>query len=233
MKAVLQTKISPAYDDLPERRYHFPATYLNQIKAAIGDWIVYYEPRGTTSDNRSRGGRMAYFAVARISACRDDPVKDGHYYAEITDYLDFDRVVPFREGTFYYETALNGLDGRPNQGATRRAVRNMPDNEFELILRSGFSVEIVPQPPSILEYGSGFAEPQADFQRPLIETTITRPFRDAAFARQIQTAYGQRCAMTGLRVINGVGRSEAQAAHIRPVADAGPDSAVVDVPLDV
>ena len=29
--------------------------------------------------------------------------------------------------------------------------------------------------------------------------------------------------MTGLRIINGGGRSEVQAAHIKPVADGGPD----------
>jgi len=32
------------------------------------------------------------------------------------------------------------------------------------------------------------------------------------------------CAVTGLKLINGGGRSEVQAAHIRPVADRGPDS---------
>jgi putative restriction endonuclease len=30
--------------------------------------------------------------------------------------------------------------------------------------------------------------------------------------------------MTGLRIFNGSGRAEVQAAHIRPVADNGPDS---------
>ena len=30
--------------------------------------------------------------------------------------------------------------------------------------------------------------------------------------------------MTGLRIINGGGRPEVQAAHIRPVAESGPDS---------
>ncbi len=51
MKAVLQTKVSPAYDDIPEQFYHFPRTYLNEVKAAVGDWIVYYEPvdRPTTT----------------------------------------------------------------------------------------------------------------------------------------------------------------------------------------
>ena len=40
VKAVLTTKVSPSYDDLPEVRYHFPKTYLNQMQKAVGDWIV-------------------------------------------------------------------------------------------------------------------------------------------------------------------------------------------------
>lgn len=229
MKAVLQTKISPAYDDVPEQFYHFPRTYLNQVKAAVGDWIVYYEPRRSTGDNLSRGGRLAYFAVAQIVGLRADPNREDHFYADIANYLDFDKVVPFREGEFYYEAALKAPDGRPNQGQSRRAVRNMADHEFEAILQAGFATELGAAMMgsaaySPATYNTGFAEPQTDFSRPLIESTITRLFRDAAFARQIQTAYSQRCAMTGLRIINGGGRAEAQAAHIRPVACAGPDS---------
>lgn len=228
VKAVFQTKISPAYDDVPEQFYHFPRTYLNQVKEAVGDWIVYYEPRRSTGDNLSRGGRLAYFAVAQVVGLRPDPNKDDHYYADIANYLDFDKVVPFRNGDDYFESALRGPDDRPNQGQARRAVRNMPDHEFEAIVQAGFSAELISaanRPSETpIEYNYGFSEPSADFERPVIETTINRPFRDAAFARQIQTAYGQRCAMTGLRIINGGGRAEAQAAHIRPVADAGPDS---------
>lgn len=33
-----------------------------------------------------------------------------------------------------------------------------------------------------------------------------------------------RCAVTGWKLINGVGRAEADAAHIRPVERGGPDS---------
>lgn len=46
----------------------------------------------------------------------------------------------------------------------------------------------------------------------------------AAFAPQVKAAYAQTCAMTGLRILNGGGRPEVQAAHIRPVAHDGPDS---------
>ena len=69
----------------------------------------------------------------------------------------------------------------------------------------------------------GRVEP-ATFERPITECVVARPFRDAAFAGAIKQAYGDRCAFTGLRIINGGGRSEVQAAHIRPVAAAGPDS---------
>ena len=65
-KAVLTTKVDPTYDDLPEARYHFPRAYLRQVEAAVGDWIVYYEPRRTSGDLSSRGGRQAYIATARI-----------------------------------------------------------------------------------------------------------------------------------------------------------------------
>jgi putative restriction endonuclease len=48
-KAVLTHKPGSIYDDLPEERYHFPATYLRQVEAAVGDFIVYYEPAGQST----------------------------------------------------------------------------------------------------------------------------------------------------------------------------------------
>jgi putative restriction endonuclease len=36
---VFTTMVNPAYDDLPEVRYHFPKTYLNQARETVGDWI--------------------------------------------------------------------------------------------------------------------------------------------------------------------------------------------------
>jgi putative restriction endonuclease len=36
-------------------------------------------------------------------------------------------------------------------------------------------------------------------------------------------AWDQRCAITGLKLINGSGRAEVEAAHIRPVEANGPD----------
>src|ERR1700756_881960 len=101
-KAVLTTKVNPTYDDLPEVRYHFPRSYLNQVRGAVGDQIVYYEPRRSTGDLSSRGGRKAYFATASVIDVRPDPQKADHFYAHVRDYLEFDRPVPFREGDHYF-----------------------------------------------------------------------------------------------------------------------------------
>jgi len=53
---------------------------------------------------------------------------------------------------------------------------------------------------------------------------VSRPFRERSFMHNVRAAYSNRCAMTGLRLINGGGRPEVQAAHIQPVASNGPDS---------
>src|SRR3546814_2404298 len=81
VKVLLTTKVNPTYDDLPEDRYHFPRTYLNTIEQAVGDWAIYYEPRRTSGDLSSRGGRMAYFATARITRLESDPSTHDHFYA--------------------------------------------------------------------------------------------------------------------------------------------------------
>jgi putative restriction endonuclease len=113
-KAVFTTKVVPDYRDLPEARYHFPRTYLNQVKESIGDYIVYYEPRRSSVDLSSRGGRQSYFGVARVAAVLEDKDLAGHYYALVDNYLDFDRPVPFAEGDEYYESALKKSDGSTN-----------------------------------------------------------------------------------------------------------------------
>ena len=224
MKGVFQTKISPSYDDLPESRYHFPRMYLNQVTKTVGDWIVYYEPRRATADVLSKGGRQCYFAIAEVVGIREDVSRPDHYYADIKNFLPFDNAIPFRDGQHFYESAMRGTDGNTNSGSAQRAVRNMPNNEFELIVQAGFAAELALEQQQQKFEHNGFDEPPSVFERPLVETTVARPFRDRVFTRQIQQAYDKRCAMTGLRIINGGGRPEAQAAHIRPVSQDGPDS---------
>jgi putative restriction endonuclease len=240
-KAVLTTKVSPTYDDLPEERYHFPASYLNRVESALGDWIIYYEPRRINANLSSSGGRQAYFATARLDRIESDPILEKHYYGFVSNYTEFDNPVPFVEGEFYYEGKLKKLDGSTNKGAFV-AVRKIPDSEYDLILQSGFAhvlgnkshFRTAPDVSEIpLSVPLGFAEElqtayNAEIafttERPILEQLVSRPFRDKAFSAAIKSAYSDTCAMTGLKIINGGGRSEVQAAHIRPVAEMGPDS---------
>lgn len=215
-KAVLTTRIDSIYDDLLEVRYHFPHTYLRVVQSAIGDWIIYYEPRRS-------GGRQCYFAAARQSHIEEDHELPRHYYAYVEEFLQFDRPVPFREGSLYYERTLQKSDGTTNKGQFGRSVRNIDNDDFYRILNAGFSnvIELL----SISPYDE-FYEEQGPFeiQREIITQMLQRPFRDRAFSSTVKTAYGDTCAFSGIRLINGGGRSEVQAAHIRPVKDNGPDS---------
>lgn len=52
---------------------------------------------------------------------------------------------------------------------------------------------------------------------------MNRKVRDAAFRGHVLDAYDSRCAVTGLRMVNGGGKAEAQAAHIWGVGEGGPD----------
>ena len=224
-KAVLVTKIGSIYDDLPEERYHFPRQYLGRMEACVDDWIIYYEPGRLTVGSARREGRRAYFATACVDRVEADQARPEHFYAFVRDYLEFDRAVPFKEGTHYYESKLGNPDGTTNAGTAQNAVRRIPDHEYDLILQAGFAPVLTSERASADQnVGLGFSEEALAFDRPLVERLVARPFRDAAFAVAVKTAYQDTCAITGFKIINGVGRLEVQAAHIRPVANRGPDS---------
>lgn len=222
-KGVLVTKIGSIYDDLPEERYHFPRQYLGRMEACRGDWIVYYEP-GRLTQARRQDGRRSYFATARVDRIEADPTKPDHYYAFVSEYLEFPRAVPFREGDHFYESRLGQPDGSVNPGTAQNAVRHLSDAEYDLILQAGFAKVIDAAETPFRDQQELAEEEQEAFERPVVERVVSRRFRDAAFAGAVKNAYGDTCAMTGLRIINGGGRSEVQAAHIQPVAANGPDS---------
>jgi putative restriction endonuclease len=232
-KAIFATKVDPTYDDFPEDRYHFQSGYLDRVQATRGDWIIYYEPRRSSGDLSSRGGRSSYFATAQVERIESDPSSDGYYYAYIAkqSFLPFDRPVPFREQNVTYEHALSKADGSTNKGAFGHAVRKISDQEFDHILMAGFSRTIGEsqvirniRSPRLPAYDGFTEQQQAAYERPIVERLVARPFRDIAFVGAVKDAYENTCAMTGLKIINGGGRAEVQAAHIQPVEDDGPDS---------
>lgn len=221
--AVFTTKVEPVYDDYPTYHYHFPATYLKQAELAKGDLIVYYEPRREGADLSGTADRQCYFATAKLEVIEPDPARSGYFYARVSEYLEFDTPVPFKIGGFYPESALQKEDGSTNKGRFGRSVRVISSEDFQRIWKLGFSK--TEQTISQEKQPSGLAEESIPYLVGRKRILSERAFRDEAFKNLIRTAYESTCAMTGLKLINGGGRCEIEAAHIRPVSKDGPDSA--------
>lgn len=128
--------------------------------------------------------------------------------------------MPFREEGKYFESILMKDDGSANKGAFGRAVRGIPQLEFDYIVAQGFAREL--QPWEMADRAIGIIPESTE--RPMVAQVVNRPFRDAAFRRHVREAYGNTCAVTGLCLLNGGGRPEVEAAHIRAVEANGPDT---------
>jgi putative restriction endonuclease len=217
--AVFTAKIRSAYDDAVEVRYHFPKNYLRRVQETVGDWILYYE-------SRRDGGRQVYFAMARVVRVYPDPATADHFYAEVANYAEFAEPVPFKVGNRLLESTVRNPDGTTNPGAFINSVRLLPYEDFEKIVRLGMTPAItdlgLEQTSSTEELA--VAETQTEYGGTRKTAVVSRPVRDAAFSRVVRNAYNRTCAMTGLQLINGGGRCEIEAAHIRPVEEDGPDS---------
>jgi putative restriction endonuclease len=210
------------YNDSPAEQYQFPSQYLRRAEACIGDWIVYYEPRKVV---QTRG----YFAVAKIQKVISDPGSPGMYVALIEpgSYLDFANPVPFSGPDGVTERGVLNQDGQIS-GRAQSAVRPLSSSDFNRIIELGFD-QGAPLLPRVEGAGSipSFQEDQSPFQfeqtRDRVGYFTSRIIRDRVFRRIVLRAYGERCAITGLKLINGGGRAEVEAAHIRPVEASGPD----------
>jgi len=117
----------------------------------------------------------------------------------------------------------------------------LSDDEYDLIWQAGFGHVIgleerarpapdipeEPMPPTVWlakEPSESHDHVPMEQDRRIVEQLVSRPFRDKAFSAAVKSAYHDTCSFTGLKIINGGGRSEVQAAHIRPVEHRGPDS---------
>ena len=210
------------YDDSPAEQYQFPKQYLGRAREAVGDWIVYLEPKKVRD---SRG----YFAIARVQKIIPDPEASGMFLAVIEpgSYLDFARPVPFSNRNGPIERGLLNEHGRLS-GRAQSAVRPISPEDFLYILEKGLDEsEQVPPRLDPTEVMPGFDEDQAPYasetERQRLQQMTSRIVRDRVFRRVVLRAYGERCAVTGLKFINGGGRAEVDAAHIRPVQCNGPD----------
>jgi putative restriction endonuclease len=221
-KGIFYHKVDSTYDDVTGIRYHFPKSYLSRVQQTIGDWIIYYGPL-------PRMLSRYYSGLARVSRVDPDLRTPDHFYAYLEDYLDFDEPVNYLAGGGF-ETKLVRPGQSINPGRSVQAVRIVEESKFAAIIAAGLGKEDewpARSDDSIVIYAE--EAPQAsyvtgDIERPILQQTISRPFRDAKFRQHIRTVYDRTCAFTGLRLINGGGRPEVEAAHIVPVERGGNDS---------
>jgi putative restriction endonuclease len=215
-------RLDSIYDDSPAERYQFPSQYLRRVEGCVGDWIVYYEP-SKVSDTRG------YFAIAKVQQIIADPGASGMYLALIEpgSYLDFANPVPFNGATGPIERGLLNEQGRIS-GRAQSAVRSISSEDFSRIVELGLA-EGAPLLPRVDDNirPDHFDEEQTPFrfdqQRDRVSLTVSKILRDRVFRRIVLRAYDERCVITGLKLINGMGRAEVAAAHIRPVEANGPD----------
>ena len=192
------------YNDSPAERYQFPKQYLERARACVGDWILYYEPVKVTA---SRG----YFAIAKVQRIVPDATRQGMYLASIEpgSYLDFVNPVPFRNADGLLESGLLNDSGKIS-GVAQAAVRPISSSDFGRILQIGLDdpVPVLPRVGNQLGRG-GFEEEDVPslFEEPRerINYLSSRVVRDRLFRRLVIKAYGERCAITGLKLINGEG----------------------------
>lgn len=213
-KGVFVIRSDSPYDDRPEIHYQFPAQYLSRASQSVGDWILYYEP--------VKAGGRGYYAAATVSQIVPDPTRSKHYLALIEpgSYRTFEDDVPFRVGGELVERGVLNDEGQIS-GRAQSAVRPISNEDFNRIIAIGFADE-----PDILPRNGAFvAEEQTPFETERDRAWVlnSRAVRDRAFRKRVLEAYDCRCALTGLKFINGGGRAEAEAAHIRSVEANGPD----------
>ncbi|MBW3168599.1 HNH endonuclease [Qipengyuania flava] len=218
---VFMHKDGSLYDDIPEVHYQFPKSYLSRAEQMIGDWIVYREP---VKIPNSKG----FFAVAKVEEIIPDPTEADRYRAiiEAGSYLPFEPTVPHIVNGEQVERGVLNEEGRVS-GRAQAAVRPLSHSDFARIISLGLPDEdFLPRSDDDGVAANLLHEPQTpfDIERPIVQSLVSKPFRDRAFRRAVMHAYDGRCAVTGWKLVNGGGRLEAQAAHIRPVEHGGPDS---------
>lgn len=226
MKGVFDVSGTSRYDDLIEERYHFPKRYLDDAKRCVGDWILYRE----TGAER---GRMAYIAVAHVDRIDADPRQSGHFYARVSSFLELPRAVPYRDRNGRFAEQL--LRDLPSPAMAGRAlhghsVRLLSGIDFAAIVDQGLHEVLDPTNARRLELDPAHIDPATaaliaapPSERRVEQILVNRKIRDAAFRGDVLAAYADTCAITGLRMVNGGGKAEAQAAHIWSVGDGGPD----------
>lgn len=218
-KGVFLYREDSRYDDRPWEVYQFPESYFSRASKMVSDWVIFMEP--------VKAGRKGYHAVGRVEQIKPDPRNAGMYLAIIdpASYLEFDRNVPFQDAGSYPEQSVLNEAGKVS-GRAQSAVRTIPEADFNRIIGLGLNAndELLPRT-STESSELGVAEEHAVYQleQDRSQMLTLRTVRDRIFRTVVLKAYDRRCSFTGFQFINGGGRAEVEAAHIKSVSAKGPD----------
>lgn len=202
---------------LPETGYVFAPQWLPIARRTEGQWVLYQ-------------GVGGYGAAARVEAiiAKEDQAGLARARIEQGSYVEFGRVVPLEVDGHVIEIDLADFDGRLDTSRAAQAIRVITPDAFDRILELALVDDDDFLPRDAAQDGAGaFVNEKHDlWQGPVdrMKMLVERTVRDRQFRKRVLDAYGARCALTGMKLTNGRGRAETQAAHIKSVAAKGPDS---------
>ena len=218
-KCVFVVGSHSVYADQPDRFYRFGSQWLSASARAVGQWVLYQEPR--------RAGLRGYYATAKVEQIVRDPADKAMYLALIEpgSYLEFGHDVPFQLEGKAVESGLLYPDGRLNNGRAIQSIRPISDEDFDRIIKLGLVDANEVPPPREDSDDPHENRVREDWLGPVERETalVSRTVRDRQFRKRVLEAYGDTCALTGMKLMNGGGRVETQAAHIMGVEHKGPD----------
>jgi Putative PD-(D/E)XK family member, (DUF4420) len=90
----------------------------------------------------------AYVSVARVThVVEGDRERRGHAYVYVTDYLAFDRFVPFVSAGWYAKAPLREIGDATRMGAylQGRSIRELSDKDFGYIVWAGLGPTLAPE----------------------------------------------------------------------------------------
>jgi len=119
-RILVENEIS-AWDDETGVRYHFPRNrYFNRLKTGMR--FIYY--KGGTNNNKPQ-----YFGYGEIASIYPDPDSQNDYYADITNYIAFEKPLDFKLNGEYLEDVVTSNHFRQN------SVRPISEERFYKILK--------------------------------------------------------------------------------------------------